>query len=116
MQLFCLESSHTVLLAHVKCTNFYPPRVLKSLGLFLVAVILLLASVKFILASHRWQEMTATLDSKILDWYLGLHVRTLDLVGDYAGSERFLLEGDSLLLHCFGDPRIDFEGESYYSL
>lgn len=51
------------------------------------------------------------MDSEVLDWYLGLNNRTLDLVGDYAGNERFLLEGDSLLLHCFGDTKIDFEGE-----
>ena len=46
-----------------------------------------------------------------LEWYLGLHSRVLDLVGDYAGSERFLIEGDSLLRHCFEDSKIDFEGE-----
>jgi len=68
-----------------------------------------LASVKFVLLVSIKQETTAILDSEILDWYLGLRVRTLNLVGDYAGNERFLLEGDSLLLHCFGDPRIDFE-------
>jgi len=50
-------------------------------------------------------------DTEVLDWYLGLRNRTLDLVGDYAGNERFLLEGDSLLLHCFSDIRIDVEGE-----
>ncbi|KAI9764046.1 MAG: hypothetical protein M1840_008922 [Geoglossum simile] len=33
----------------------------------------------------------------------------LDLVGDYAGNERFLIEGDSLLRHCFEDSKIDFE-------
>ena len=36
--------------------------------------------------------------------------RRLDLVGDYAGRERFLIEGDSLLLQCFSDSKIDFEG------
>jgi ATP-dependent RNA helicase DDX60 len=53
------------------------------------------------------------MESDILDWYLALDSRTLDLVSDYAGNERFLLEGDSLLLHCFGDAKIDFEGGSY---
>lgn len=38
-------------------------------------------------------------------------MQTLDLVGDYAGNELFLLEGDSLLLQCFGDPKIEFEGK-----
>jgi len=50
-----------------------------------------------------------------LKWYLGLHSRMLDLVGDYAGSERFLIEGDSLLRHCFEDSKIDFEGEHFLS-
>ena len=32
-------------------------------------------------------------------------------MGDYAGSELFLIEGDSLLLHAFSDPTIDFQCE-----
>lgn len=54
------------------------------------------------------------MDAEIQDWYRGLRTQTLDLVGDYAGSELFLLEGDSLLLQCFGDPKIQFEGKSCY--
>jgi hypothetical protein len=46
-----------------------------------------------------------------LRWYLSLRSRVLDLVGDYAGNERFVVEGDSLLRHCFEDPRIDFQGK-----
>ncbi|KAE8307925.1 hypothetical protein BDV41DRAFT_568673 [Aspergillus transmontanensis] len=45
---------------------------------------------------------------KLHKWYNGLYSRTLDLVGDYAGDELFILEGDSLLLHCFSDGQIDF--------
>ncbi|BAE56105.1 unnamed protein product [Aspergillus oryzae RIB40] len=45
---------------------------------------------------------------KLHKWYNGLYSRTLDLVGDYAGDELFILEGDSLLLHCFSDDQIDF--------
>lgn len=30
-------------------------------------------------------------------------------MGDYAGQELFLLEGDSLLLRCFSDPDLDFD-------
>lgn len=47
------------------------------------------------------------------DWgefYGQLYSRRVDLVGDYAGSEPFLVEGDSLLLHCFSDELLDFEG------
>ena len=50
-------------------------------------------------------------DDAYLEWYLSLYSRTLDLVGDYAGNERFLIEGDSLLRHCFEDSKIDFEGK-----
>ncbi|MCJ1394369.1 hypothetical protein MMC18_007247 [Xylographa bjoerkii] len=32
------------------------------------------------------------MNSEILEWYQGLQNRILDLVGDYAGNERFLLE------------------------
>lgn len=53
--------------------------------------------------------------SKILGWYESVSTRVIDLVGDYAGNELFLLEGDSLLLECFGDEKIDFGGESLLS-
>ncbi|KAL4807595.1 DEAD/DEAH box helicase [Aspergillus unguis] len=41
-------------------------------------------------------------------WFDGLASRTLDLVGDYAGDELFIIEGDSLLLQCFSDATVDF--------
>ncbi|KAL3468094.1 DEAD/DEAH box helicase [Aspergillus heterothallicus] len=41
-------------------------------------------------------------------WFESLDSRTLDLVGDYAGDELFLIEGDSLLLQCFSDSALDF--------
>lgn len=44
--------------------------------------------------------------------YARLHVRSVDLVGDYAGSELFLVEGDSLLLRCWSDTKLDFHGEN----
>ncbi|KAI9750079.1 MAG: hypothetical protein M1815_002040 [Lichina confinis] len=53
--------------------------------------------------------MAAMEDADLFRWYLGLHARALDLVSDYAGNELFIIEGDSLLLHCFGDDRIDLE-------
>lgn len=40
--------------------------------------------------------------------YNGLYARTVDLVGDYAGDELFLVDGDSLLLHVFSDEKLDF--------
>jgi ATP-dependent RNA helicase DDX60 len=44
----------------------------------------------------------------INSWYAGCRPRFIDLVGDYAGRELFLLEGDSLLRECFSDDRLDF--------
>ncbi|KAL8648795.1 MAG: hypothetical protein Q9226_005845, partial [Calogaya cf. arnoldii] len=48
------------------------------------------------------------MDDQILEWYGKLPARRVDLVGDYAGQELFIVEGDGLLLRCFGDPKIDF--------
>jgi ATP-dependent RNA helicase DDX60 len=45
----------------------------------------------------------------VLEWYSKLHSRRVDIVGDYAGNELFLIEGDSVLLHCFSDPHINFD-------
>lgn len=47
--------------------------------------------------------------SQLEAWYEKVHSRRVDLVGDYAGNELFLVEGDSLLLHAFSDPNLDFE-------
>jgi hypothetical protein len=47
--------------------------------------------------------------SRILEWYARLYSRRVDLVGDFAGSERFLVHGESLLLECFSDRNIDFD-------
>lgn len=33
-------------------------------------------------------------------------------MGDYAGQELFLVEGDSLLLRCFNDVDLDFDRKS----
>lgn len=53
-------------------------------------------------------SQTAT-SEQVLQWYSKLFSRRVDLVGDFAGSERFLIHGESLLLHCFSDAQIDFE-------
>lgn len=52
---------------------------------------------------------TAALKLTLSFRYGRLSVRRVDLVGDYAGQELFLLEGDSLLLRCFSDPDLDFD-------
>ena len=46
--------------------------------------------------------------------YGKLSTRRVDLVGDYAGSELFIVEGDSLLLRCFENPDLDFDGRIGY--
>ena len=48
--------------------------------------------------------------NSILEWYDTSRPLFIDLVGDYAGKELFLVEGDSMLRECFGDERIDFQG------
>ncbi|KAH8601965.1 hypothetical protein B0O99DRAFT_607849 [Bisporella sp. PMI_857] len=45
----------------------------------------------------------------ITNWYDCCRPLFIDLVGDYAGKELFLIEGDSLLRECFEDSRIDFK-------
>jgi hypothetical protein len=47
--------------------------------------------------------------TSINTWYSACRPMFIDLVGDYAGRELFLLEGDSLLRECFSDERIDFQ-------
>jgi hypothetical protein len=49
--------------------------------------------------------------SATLNWYDNTRPMFIDLVGDYAGKELFLVEGDSLLRMCFDDERIDFQGK-----
>lgn len=53
------------------------------------------------------ENLTKT-DRKILEVYQKLAARRVDLVGDYAGNELFLIEGDSLLLQCLSDDKLDF--------
>jgi len=48
----------------------------------------------------------------LTSWYDCSRPMWIDLVGDYAGRELFLVEGDSLLRECFEDDRIDFKGKA----
>jgi hypothetical protein len=49
-------------------------------------------------------------NESITSWYDCSRPMWIDLIGDYAGKELFLVEGDSLLRECFEDDRIDFDG------
>ncbi|KAG0652619.1 putative helicase [Hyphodiscus hymeniophilus] len=55
------------------------------------------------------EEVTVGGTSSITGWYDAGRPMWIDLVGDYAGRELFLVEGDSLLRECFEDERIDFD-------
>lgn len=44
--------------------------------------------------------------------YERLPARQVDLVGDFAGNELFLIEGDSLLLQCIGNSDVNFDSQS----
>ncbi|KAI5919768.1 hypothetical protein F4810DRAFT_714118 [Camillea tinctor] len=46
---------------------------------------------------------------RLARWYAVLRSRHVDIVGDYGGKELFLIHGDSLILHCIGSSRVDFE-------
>lgn len=51
-------------------------------------------------------------ESAILSWYDERAPRLLDLVGDYAGKELFVVDGDSLLRTAWSDDKIDFSGRN----
>lgn len=51
-------------------------------------------------------------EGRLLAWYAKVLTRRVDLVGDYAGNELFLVEGDSMLLHCLSTSKVDLDGTS----
>lgn len=63
------------------------------------------------LAEQQHQKsLHEIMEPDISTWYHSQRPIYLDLVGDYAGKELFLVDGDSLLRQCFEDDRIDFNG------
>lgn len=50
----------------------------------------------------------------LLPWYSGLVPTHMDLIGDFAGSELFMIEGDSLLRNAFNDTRIEMKASGIY--
>lgn len=65
------------------------------------------------MADDDYEVARAT--ASILAWYDSTRPMHIDLVGDYAGKELFLVEGDSLLRECFDDERLDFDGKSTHN-
>jgi len=52
---------------------------------------------------------------KLERWFRTLDSTRIDIVGDFAGKELFILEGDSLLRVAFSDERIDMNGKVFPS-
>lgn len=50
-------------------------------------------------------------ENAVLNEYKSIFTRRVDIVGDYAGSETFVVEFDSLLLHCFSNPKLNFDSK-----
>ncbi|RGP77383.1 dead deah box helicase [Fusarium longipes] len=48
-------------------------------------------------------------EEALLDWYADLRPPTVDIVGDFAGRELFLIHGEALMRHCLIEERVDFE-------
>ncbi|KAH8695246.1 hypothetical protein BGW36DRAFT_429127 [Talaromyces proteolyticus] len=45
--------------------------------------------------------------SDILNWYQTLQSRTVDLVGDYAGNDLFIIDGNSILIDVLSNTKLD---------
>ncbi|KAF4946587.1 hypothetical protein FGADI_11066 [Fusarium gaditjirri] len=48
-------------------------------------------------------------DEALLDWYKDLQPLTVDIVGDFAGRELFLIHGEALMQYCLIEARVDFD-------
>ncbi|KAF4979437.1 hypothetical protein FZEAL_4361 [Fusarium zealandicum] len=46
----------------------------------------------------------------LLKWYSDQHPLTVDIVGDFAGRELFVIHGESLMRHCLYEAQVDFDG------
>lgn len=51
-----------------------------------------------------------TPEEVLLKWFSNLRPLTLDIVGDFAGRELFVVHGESLLRYCLEDSQVDLEG------
>ncbi|KAF5966917.1 dead deah box helicase [Fusarium coicis] len=48
-------------------------------------------------------------EEALLDWYKDLQPLTVDIVGDFAGRELFLIHGEALMQYCLIEGRVDFD-------
>lgn len=44
-------------------------------------------------------------------WYTHLWAPKVDLIGDIAGKEPFIIHGESLIRHCLEESPANFQGE-----
>lgn len=55
---------------------------------------------------------TESPESILNSWYNHLSPSRVDLIGDIAGKEPFLIHGESLIRHCLEESPANFQGES----
>ncbi|QGJ02308.1 hypothetical protein CEK26_003752 [Fusarium fujikuroi] len=48
-------------------------------------------------------------EEALLNWYKGLQPLTVDIVGDFAGRELFLIHGEALMQYCLIEARVEFD-------
>lgn len=48
--------------------------------------------------------------AELQKWYADRHAHIVDLVGDIAGRETFIVQGESLIRHCLETSKVDFDG------
>ena len=53
-----------------------------------------------------------TTGKSLKQWHASLKRVRLDVIGDFAGSELFMIDGNSLLRHVLADELIDMNGLS----
>jgi hypothetical protein len=58
------------------------------------------------------EDILKILEEGLKTWYSQISLRYVDLVGDFAGQEFFLLDGEALLQTIFNDPMLDLGGRS----
>ncbi|KAF5666843.1 SKI2 antiviral-like helicase [Fusarium denticulatum] len=53
-------------------------------------------------------------EEALLDWYKDLQPLTVDIVGDFAGRELFLIHGEALMQYCLIEARVDFDSSQIF--
>ncbi|KAF4466491.1 dead deah box helicase [Fusarium albosuccineum] len=49
-------------------------------------------------------------EEALLDWYTDQQPLTVDIVGDFAGRELFVIQGEALMRYCLVEAKVDFDG------